>query len=389
MTASLSLSSVPSARDIPRPVWERLAPAGDPFLNADFLTILETHGPAAAASGWTACHLLATDAGGGIVGLLPLYGKRHSHGDFIYDWAWAAAWRQLGRAYYPKLMSCLPHTPVGGPRLLVADGASATAVRQALVAGAKALVGRLGASSWHVALPTDDEAEWLQGAGLLVSHDVQFHWIDPGWGDFDGYLASFSAAKRRKVRADRRRVAESGLLLETRHGDQVEAAEWPLLHALYASTFERFSNHAAFSANCFADLALAFGQRMVVFIARAQRVPVAVAICFRSDEALFGRYWGCSGNYPRLHFELCFHQGIEYCLRHGLRRFEPGAGGEHKLARGFQPTVVRSAHWIADPGMRRLLARHLALQKEAVVDYRDVTADHLPFRRDATVQRED
>ena len=184
-------------------------------------------------------------------------------------------------------------------------------------------------------------------------------------------------------------MAESGLLLETRHGDQVEAAEWPLLHALYASTFERFSNHAAFSANCLADLALALGQRMVVFIARAQRIPVAVAICFRSDEALFGRYWGCSGNHPGLHFELCFHQGIEYCLRHGLRRFEPGAGGEHKLARGFQPTVVRSAHWIADPGMRRLLARHLTLQKEAVVDYHDAAADHLPFRRDATVRRED
>jgi len=387
LPSSVSLSSTSSAGNIARQVWERLAPSAHPFLNADYLRILEAHG-AAAGGGWTPCHLLASDAGGTVVGLLPLYGKGHSHGDFIHDWAWAAAYRQLGRPYYPKLMSCLPHTPAAGPRLLLRDDAQAPAVRQALVAGAKTLVSRLGASSWHVALPGEQEASLLQDAGLLLSHDVQFHWHDPGCGDFDGYLASFSSAKRRKVRAERRRVAESGLTIETRHGDQIEAAEWPLLHALYAGTFDRFNNHAAFSAACFADLAAALGQRMVVFIARAQRVPVAVAICFRSDQVLFGRYWGCTGDHPGLHFELCFHQGIDYCLRHGLRSFEPGAGGEHKLARGFEPTLVRSAHWIADPAMRRMLARHLAQQEEAVAAYRDEAATHLPFRRDAPRQQD-
>ena len=325
---------------------------------------------------------MASDAGGAIVGLLPLYVKTHSHGDFIYDWSWAAAYRQLGREYYPKLMSCVPHTPVAGPRLLVADGPDAAATRQALVDGARTLASRSGASSWHVALPGGDESSLLQDEGLLISHDVQFHWIDPGCGDFDGYLATFSAAKRRKVRAERRRVAESGLSIETRHGDQIEAAEWPLLHALYASTFEKFNNHAAFSAACFADLAAALGKRMVAFIARDAGVPVAIALCFRSDEALYGRYWGGSGHYHSLHFELCFYQGIAYSLREGLRRFEPGAGGEHKLARGFTPTIVHSAHWISDARMRQLLGRHLALQSEAVAEYRDEAAAHLPFRRD-------
>ncbi|MEF8711983.1 MAG: GNAT family N-acetyltransferase [Accumulibacter sp.] len=378
----ISISRAASADAIPRAAWTRLCPPGHPFLNADFLAIIEQHGAAARPWGWTPCHLVASDAGNTIVGLLPLYVKTHSHGDFIYDWSWAAAYRQLGREYYPKLMSCVPHTPVAGPRLLVADGPDATAIRQALVDGAQQLSKHAGASSWHVALPGDDEINLLQNEGLLISDDVQFHWVDPGCGDFDGYLSTFSAAKRRKVRAERRRVAESGLSIETRHGDQIEAAEWPLLHALYASTFERFNNHAAFSAACFADLAAALGRRMVAFIARDAGVPVAIALCFRSDEALYGRYWGGSGHYHSLHFELCFYQGIAYCLREGLRRFEPGAGGEHKLARGFTPTIVHSAHWISDPQMRQLLSRHLARQSEAVAEYRDAAAMHLPFRCD-------
>lgn len=378
----ISISRAASADAIPRAAWTRLCPPGHPFLNADFLAIIEQHGAAARPWGWTPCHLVASDAGNTIVGLLPLYVKTHSHGDFIYDWSWAAAYRQLGREYYPKLMSCVPHTPVAGPRLLVADGPDATVIRQALIDGAQRLSKDAGASSWHVALPGDDEINLLQNEGLLISDDVQFHWVDPGCGDFDGYLSTFSAAKRRKVRAERRRVAESGLSIETRHGDQIEAAEWPLLHALYASTFERFNNHAAFSAACFADLAAALGRRMVAFIARDADVPVAIALCFRSDEALYGRYWGGSGHYHSLHFELCFYQGIAYCLREGLRRFEPGAGGEHKLARGFTPTIVHSAHWINDPQMRQLLSRHLARQSEAVAGYRDAAAMHLPFRCD-------
>ncbi|MEF8703157.1 MAG: GNAT family N-acetyltransferase [Candidatus Accumulibacter sp. UW26] len=381
MPSQLSISSSSSAAALSRADWERLCPARHPFLNADFLPILERHGVAAPASGWAARHLLASDASGVVVGLLPLYVKHHSHGDFIYDWSWAAAYRQLGRPYYPKLMSGLPYTPVAGARLLVAEGPQAARIRQTLVEAAKALTSRCAASSWHVALATDAEAGRLREAGLLISRDVQFHWVDSGCGDFDGYLATFAAAKRRKVRAERRRVADSGLAIETRHGDEIDAAEWPLLHGLYASTFAKFNNHAAFSAACFADLALALGRRMVLFIARERRLPVAVAICFRSDEALYGRYWGCSGNYPSLHFELCFYQGIAYCLQQGLRRFEPGAGGEHKLARGFSPTVVQSAHWIADPAMRALLARHLAQQGDAVADYRDEAAAHLPFRR--------
>ena len=371
-----------AAEAIPHAAWDRLCPAGDPFLNADFLAILEKYGPAGREWGWVAQHLLATDAHGEVLGLLPLYFRFNSHGDFIRDWSWAAAYQQLGRVYYPKLLSGLPHTPAAGPRLLAVEDPDTQFIRQALIDGALALADQHKASSWHVAFPDEENKVVLQNAGMLISHNVQFHWLNDGCGDFDGYLASFAAEKRRKVRAERRRVSESGLTIEIRHGDEIDPAEWPALHALYASTFEKFNNHAVFTAPCFAELALALGRRMVLFIARDAGQPVALSLCFRSDQVLYGRYWGCSGNYHSLHFELCFYQGIAYCLREGLQRFEPGAGGEHKIARGFTPTVVHSAHWIADPKMRTLIARHLEQQGDVVQAYRDEAADHLPFRCD-------
>ena len=380
MITAITITPRHSADAIPRDVWDRLCPPGNPFLNADFLSILERHGAAGREWGWVAHHLVASNERGDVLGVLPLYVRFNSHGDFIHDWSWASAYQQLGRVYYPKLLSGLPHTPATGPRFLLAGGPDRPSIRRALIDGARALATEYGTSSWHVAFPDEEDRQALQGAGLLTSHNVQFHWLAGNCRDFDDYLATFAAEKRRKVRAERRRVSESGLAIEVRHGDEVDPAEWPVLHALYASTFEKFNNHAVFSAACFADLAQALGRRMVLFIARDGRQPVALSLCLRSNVALYGRYWGCSGNYHSLHFELCFYQGIAYCLREGLQRFEPGAGGEHKIARGFTPTLVHSSHWIADPKMRQLIGRHLEQQGGAVTAYRDEAADHLPFR---------
>ena len=316
-----------------------------------------------------------------------MYLKHNGYGDFIGDWAWAGAWQQSGREYFPRLMSGLPHTPATGPRLLV-DRALAVAearpVREALVAAAQELAHRWNLSSWHVAFPAEADREVLAPAGMLTSEDVQFHWRDApgeGLGDFEGFLAGFSSARRKKVRAERRKVAESGLVIEVRHGHEVDPSEWPALHALYAATFDKFDNHAVFTAKCFADLAAALGDRMVCFIARSGGEPVALSLCFRSDEALYGRYWGTRVEVDCLHFELCFYQGIAYCLREGLKRFEPGAGGEHKIARGFEPTSVRHAHWITDERMRGLIGRHLKAHQAAVEEYRVDAATHLPFRK--------
>ena len=373
---ALNITAAPAASAIDKADWERLTPSGHPFLNADFFAILERHQTAGPASGWQAHHLLACDAGGGVLGIAPSYVKHNSHGDFVRDWSWAAAYEQLGKTYYPKLLSALPHTPAQGPRLLADD---IDTQRQLIEAGKEAVAVN-GFSSWHIALPSAGEVELLRACGLLVSHDVQFQWRDQGYGDFAGYLAAFASERRRKVKAERRKVKESGLHIEVRHGDEIAADEWPALHQLYAATFAKFGNYAAFSPACFAELGSTLGRRMVVFIARDGSTPVALSICFRSDDTLYGRYWGCSADYPSLHFELCFYQGIAYCLEHGLRTFEPGAGGEHKVARGFAPTIVRSCHWIADERMRELIGQFLARQQGSILAYAEEAASHLPFR---------
>jgi hypothetical protein len=372
-----------SAAEVSAENWARLAAPGHPFLSRDFLHIVERTGVAGPEAGWQALHLVA-EIDAEVAGLLPLYLKTHAYGDFTGDWGWSGLWESRGRKYFPRLLSGLPHTPVSGPRLLVAgDCPDPSAVRRTLIAAACQLAADKDFSSWHVALAEDQDIASLEAAGLLVSHDVQFHWHDAGYGDFDGYLRAFSAEKRRKVRAERRRAAESGLQIRIRHGDEIAPDEWPALHAIYRSTFDRFGNYPAFSAGCFEELAAALGRRMVVFTADDGKTPVALSLCFRDQTTLFGRYWGSLRQVDSLHFELCFYQGISYCLREGLTRFEPGAGGEHKIARGFAPQVVRSAHWIADPALRAIVAAHLARQQHGVDAYRDDAATHLPYRRSA------
>lgn len=376
-----AVSTTSAAQNIPRTDWENLSPAGHPFLNADFFAILEAHQTAGPACGWQAQHWLSKDSEQRVIGIVPSYIKSNSHGDFIRDWSWASAYRQLGKNYYPKLLSALPHTPASGPRLLLGHGENAEAARHQLIETIKDWVATQQFSSWHVALPAADEVAVLEAHGLLVSHDVQFHWHDRDYGDFAGFLGAFPSEKRRKVKAERRRIAESGLLIEVRHGDEIDAGEWPALHQLYASTFDKYGNYAAFSAACLADLAASLGQRMVLFIAREAGRPIAISICFRSNDTLYGRYWGTISSQHSLHFELCFYQGIAYCLRHGLHTFEPGAGGEHKVARGFEPTLVRSCHWIEDPRMRQLLRQYLQRHHQAVLTYADEAASHLPWRK--------
>ena len=378
----ISVTTVSAADEIPSVDWARLTPKQHPFLNADFFAILERQQTAGPACGWQAQHLLAKNENGKVLGIAPSYIKTNSHGDFVRDWSWAAAYQQLGKIYYPKLLTALPHTPAQGQRLLIEADESATRIQQSLIEAGKALVASNQLSSWHIALPADEEVALFRANGLLVSHDVQFQWRDHGYGDFDDFLGSFASARRRKVRAERRKVQESGLSIEIRHGDEIEPAEWPTLHQMYAATFDKFGNYAAFSAACFAELGTTLGRRMVVFIARANGQPVAISICFRSADTLYGRYWGTTEQYHSLHFELCFYQGIAYCLQEGLTTFEPGAGGEHKVARGFEPTIVRSCHWIADERMRQLIGQHLARQQDGIAAYADEAASHLPFRID-------
>ena len=359
--------------------WRRLATGGDPFVDPAFLGAAERcvadHGPI----GWRPMHIVLRGADGRLAGLLPLYARDHWYGDFAMDYSWDAAWRQAGLAYFPKLVTGVPFTPSPGPRLLVArDAASDTA--GALIDAAIALTADTHASNWQCLFVRDDERAALEAAGCLIRRGVQFHWRNRGYRDFTDFLDTLTAEKRKKMKRERRAVTDAGLRIEALHGDEIDDALWFAIHRHYRSTFERLGGWPAFSLEFFRDVGARLGQRMVVFCAFAADQPVASAICYRDDTALYGRHWGADINVPGLHFELCYHAGIEYAIDHGLQRFEPGAQGEHKVARGFEPVSTWSAYWIAAPRLREAVARYLAREDGAMLDYQAEMSGHLPYR---------
>ena len=368
-----------SADDVSETDWSLLDHDDDPFASRAFLGTAEKVGAGGTAMGWQAQHL-ALHEDGRLLGLLPLYLRSHSFGDFSRDWNWASAWQRAGLAYYPKLVSGIPYTPSPGPRLLVRRGIEPEAVAMALIEAALQVTRQLGASSWQCLFVEEADRARLTAAGLLMRRGVQFHWFNREYRDFDDFLAGFTAGKRKKLKRERRAVAESGLRLEARHGDEIDAPLWQVIHDQYRDTFARYGNHPAFPVEFFIEAGALLARRLVVFIAFMDETPVASAICYRDGQTLYGRHWGTSIDMPGLHFELCYYQGIEYCIRHGLKGFEPGAQGEHKLARGFEPVPTWSGFWIAHPGMRGAVADFIAREDSAMQDYEAETATRLPFK---------
>lgn len=375
----MSVELLSSATQLPTADWQALDTADDPFVGRTFLGAAEETGAAGADLSWRPMHCVRRDADGRIAGLLPLYLRHQSFGDFSHDWQWAAAWRQAGLEYYPKLVTGIPYTPSPGPRLLLSRQAGPETAT-ALVHAAIALARDTGASGWQCLYAREEDLEPLRTAGLILRRGVQFHWLNRGYRDFADFLDTLTADRRKKIRREQRAVAEAGLRIEVRHGDTLDAELWAVVHGHYRDTFLRHGNHPAFPAAFFQRVGRALGPRMVVFLAWQGDRPAASAICYRNGTTLFGRHWGTAVACPGLHFDLCYHRGIEYAIDKGLRRFEPGAGGEHKLARGFEPVSTWSAFWIADERMRALLARHLAREDGAVLDYQAELARHLPYK---------
>ncbi len=359
--------------------WNALASGGVPFLRHEFLAALEHSGCVSPATGWTPCHV-TVHAGLRLVGALPLYRKTHSWGEFVFDFSWAQAYARNGERYYPKLVSATPFTPAAGARLLVLPGTDPEPVRAALIAGALAAVPQ--ASSLQVHFPTLPEARWLATRGFLERIDCQFHWQNHGYGDFEDFLAGFTAEKRKKARRERRRVSEAGIRFEMCSGGELDALEWQRVYRLHAGTFHRHGHEPYLNPAFFAEVSRTLPGQPQVLLARRGRELVATALFFRGADTLYGRYWGAAGDYHSLHFEACYHQGIEYCIREGLNRFEPGTQGEHKLARGFSPTLTYSAHRVADPRFAAAIARYLEEERAAVRAYAADAHQHVPFRAD-------
>lgn len=360
--------------------WNRLA--GDyPFLRYEFLAALEETGCVGFATGWTPRHLCIGPPGNPQVAA-PLYEKAHSWGEFVFDFAWARAWESAGRDYYPKLLLAIPFTPATGPRLLCAHGddGAGEAGRLAALAAIEADAAARGRSSAHALFIDEPLRAAATEAGWLLRRDCHFQWRNRGYADFDDFLATFSADKRKKAKRERRRIAEQGIEFETRSGASLDEPTLRRIDELQASTFQRHGHLPYLNLPFFRRVAAALGDAFVAVLARREGELVATALYFRSHDTLYGRYWGADGNFHSLHFECCYYQGIDYCIRHGLQRFEPGTQGEHKLARGFEPTITWSAHWLADRDLRGAVARYLGREAQAVAAYADAAAQHTPFR---------
>ncbi|MCC7464023.1 MAG: GNAT family N-acetyltransferase [Gammaproteobacteria bacterium] len=378
---------IDSIRSIGTAEWNALA-TDYPFLRHEFLAALEDTGCAGAASGWMPAHLLIEDAAG-LAAVAPLYEKSHSWGEFVFDFAWARAWESRGLAYYPKLVMAIPFTPASGPRVLVRHGADAAALRRTALTTILARSRARGCSSIHALFIDEPLRADAEAAGWLLRRDCQFLWRNRSYRDFEDFLAGFAAEKRKKARRERRRVSEQGIGFRTLDGHSIDPARLDLAWRFHADTFARHGHTPYLNRACFQELAATLGSAMVFKFAERAGQAVAAAIFFRSTDTLYGRYWGAAQEFHSLHFETCYHQGIEYCIEHGLARFEPGTQGEHKIARGFEPVHTWSAHWLEDTALRRAVAQHLRLEGAAVDEYAAAAAAHTPFRRGAAPARPD
>ena len=382
---ALTATFLDSLAQIEPGVWNAIAGSDYPFGRHEFLYGLEQTGCTTADTGWQPSHLVLRD-GGRPMALMPLYLKSHSYGEYVFDWAWAEAWQRAGLHYYPKLVSAIPFTPATGPRLWVAQGCDAGAAWPAALRSIEQLAQRRGLSSWHVLFPEQEVASYLHRAGLHRRTGTQFHWFNEGYRSFDDFLARCSSRKRKTLRRERSRVREQGLVLDTLDGCDIGPREWEQFHRFYQLTYAERSGHGGYLNRAFfTDTCAAMGDCAVMVLAspaHAPRRPVAGALYFRSSDTLYGRYWGCEMEFDCLHFEACYYRGIDYCIAHGLRRFDPGAQGEHKIQRGFRPVPTFSNHWIADPRLSPAVAdftRREALHTRA---YMREAERLLPFRRD-------
>ncbi len=376
----LEAREIPSIDALPAAEWNALTGTECPFLRHEFLAALEHNGCIGEGTGWTTAHLALFDAGK-LVAAAPVYRKSHSWGEFVFDFSWAQAHERHGLAYYPKLLCAAPFSPVNSPRLLLHPEKPAAPLREQLVDALLARCEQQKLSSAHALFISDAERAAFASRNWLLRSAVQFHWHNANHADFEAYLATFRSEKRKQIRRERRRCAEAGVRFLTLHGGDLTPAQLQFVHEVHARTFRLHGHEPYLNLGFFTEIARTLGDALMVKLALHGDTPVAAAVFFASPDALFGRYWGATGDFHSLHFEACYHQGIEYCIERGLSRFEPGTQGEHKVVRGFVPTHTWSAHYIADARFRDAIADFLVREQPAVDAYAEEVTAHVPFRR--------
>lgn len=343
--------------------------------HAFFSALLES-GCASEPTGWRP-QFIVLRRSGALAGILPLFEKTHSYGEYVFDWSWAEAYARHGLEYYPKLLGAVPFTPVGGPRVFAANDAD----RDTLIGAALERAGE--ASSLHILFPTAAEAERLAAAGMMLRRTVQFHWTNAGYADFESFLARLSHRRRKTIRQERRRVREAGVTCRRLRGPEIGPEEWVFFNRCYQDTYAAHGSSPYLNLDFFLRLGAGLPEHTVMVLAERAGRPIAASLLLEGGDALYGRYWGAREHVPLLHFECCYYQAIEYAIERGLARFEGGAQGEHKLFRGLMPVETLSAHWLAHPAFARAVDDYLDRETKGIARYVDELERHSPFVREA------
>lgn len=381
---TFQISVVPTIAEINAGDWDACAGSDNPFVTHAFLLALEQSGSLTPQTGWMAQHLVIRDENSRLLGAMALYLKGNSFGEYVFDHGWAEAFERAGGTYYPKLLSAVPFTPVAGPRIMIngaLEPSLATKIRLQLGQGAITLAKQLGVSSLHVNFLEETDANSLSSLGFIPRQGLQYHWQNNGYESFDGFLTALSSRKRKAILKERRAVHESGVEIEILTGPDIFESHWDKMFEFYMDTSNRKWGRPYLNRDFFSRIGLTMADKILLIMAKQDGDIIAGALNFIGKDALYGRYWGCNKHVQFLHFEVCYHQAIEVAISLGLSRVEAGAQGEHKISRGYLPTITSSAHWIADKGFFDAIANFTKRESLALSQEKSLLMEESPYRK--------
>lgn len=360
--------------------WNALCPLDYPFIRHEFLSALETSNSVSITQGWRPQHL-TVEENGELIAAIPLYVKSHSYGEYVFDWAWADAYKRYGLSYYPKLISAIPFTPCTGARLLIANENRRVELLPLMIAAIKTHAQTLHASSWHCLFPNEDVSTQLIATGTVQRIGCQFHWFNRNYKDWNDFVATMNSRKRKNINKERHNVYDQGIQFLVKEGHSITEEDWSLFYRLYCNTYLKRSGHTGYLTEDFFRLLNQYcSDAVVMILAQHNNTTIAASLYFKDSTTLYGRYWGCVEEYAFLHFETCYYQGIEYAIKQGLQRFDGGAQGEHKIQRGFEPIITYSNHWLARDDFQQAISNFTEQEAKAIYVYQQDAKHYLPFK---------
>ena len=361
--------------------WNNLSGIAYPFLRHEFLLALEESGSVCQKTGWIPAHLLVIDDNK-LVAFMPLYLKDHSWGEYVFDHQWAQAYQQHDLNYYPKWLTAIPFTPCQGARIVFNNAIDTLEITHLLFSFIQNLSIQHNISSWHCLFPYPTPSPLFNTLQLIIREGVQFQWLNKNYQNFDDFLQRLTTSKRKMIKRERRRVTEQGISLRRISGLDVSAVQWQIFYDFYAMTYLKKGSQPYLNLAFFQQIARTMGDQILLVLAYKDDSPIAAALNFIGKDTLYGRYWGCYDEYKSLHFETCYYQGLDYCIEQGLKRFDSGAQGEHKISRGFEPITTYSVHWIKDKLFTKAIQQFVTEEKIAVEQYKQNTTAYLPFKKE-------